>query len=142
MVPAKDFPNLIGAFQQARKEAPEAELWIAGAPADAKVVVSADGVVSHVFLMAGESGFAGACALARLASRHAGAARCRRWVCAGVGVGGNAAGSCEAMAMEKPVVATDVGGVRELVGDAWHAGSGKRSGGAGGGHAGNDAAEQ
>ena len=47
----------------------------------------------------------------------------------------------EAMAMEKPVVATDVGGVRELVGEHRHAGSGERPGSAGRRDAGNDAAK-
>ncbi len=117
VVPAKDFPNLLRAFQQARKDVPEAELWIAGAPADAKVLISADGVVSHVFLMAGESG----------SQEHVRWLGLRRDLPALLDAAdGFVLGSAwegmplvlaEAMAMEKPVVATDVGGVRELVGD-------------------------
>lgn len=118
VVPAKDFPNLLRAFQLVRKETPEAELWIAGAPADAKQVVSADGVVRHVFLMAGELGL----------QEHVRWLGLRREMSALLdAVDGFVLGSAwegmplvvgEAMAMEKPVVATDVGGVRELVGDA------------------------
>lgn len=117
VVPAKDFPNLMRAFQLVRKTAPEAELSIAGAPADAKRVVSADGVVRHVFLMAGEKGF----------HEHVRWLGLRRDMPALLDAAdGFVLGSAwegmplvlaEAMAMEKPVVATDVGGVRELVGD-------------------------
>ncbi len=117
VVPAKDFPNLIRAFQQVRKEAPNAELWIAGAPADAKEVVSADGVVHHYFVMAGEKG----------SQEHVRWLGLRRdmpmlldaadgFVLASAWEGMPLV-LAEAMAMEKSVVATDVGGVRELVGD-------------------------
>ena len=48
----------------------------------------------------------------------------------------------EAMAMEKPVVATDVGGVRELVGDAGAMVAAKDPQALAGGDAGGDAAER
>jgi glycosyltransferase involved in cell wall biosynthesis len=118
VVPAKDFPNLIRAFQQARKEWPDAELWIAGAPADAKEEVSADGVKHHYFVMAGEKG----------SQEHVRWLGLRRDMPALLDAAdGFVLGSAwegmplvlgEAMAMEKSVIATDVGGVRELVGDA------------------------
>ncbi len=118
MVPAKDFPNLIRAFQQARKEAPDAELWIAGAPADAKEVVSANGVVRHYFAMAGEKGFHEHVRwlglrrdMPALLDAADGFVLASAWEGMPLVVG-------EAMAMENSVVATDVGGVRELVGDA------------------------
>ena len=52
LVPAKDFPNLIEAFRQVLTEFPETELWIAGAPPDAKVIRHADGKASFVWLTA------------------------------------------------------------------------------------------
>ncbi|MGD0345108.1 MAG: glycosyltransferase [Terracidiphilus sp.] len=117
ITPAKDFPNLLAAFQQVRREAPDAELWIAGAPADAKLVVAADGTSRHYFGMAGEKGFL----------EHVRWLGLRRDMPALLDAAdGFVLGSAwegmplvlgEAMAMEKPVVATDVGGVRELVGD-------------------------
>jgi len=118
ITPAKDFPNLLRAFQHARKEVPAAELWIAGAAADAKVVVHRDGNSSHFFLLAGEKGF----------QEHVRWLGLRRDMPALLDAAdGFVLGSAwegmplvlgEAMAMGKPVVATDVGGVRELVGDA------------------------
>ena len=117
-VPAKDFPNLLGAFQQVRKEAPDAELWIAGAPADAKLVVAADGTSHHYFGLAGEKGILEHVRwlglrrdMPALLDAADGFVLGSAWEGMPLVVG-------EAMAMEKPVVATDVGGVRELVGDA------------------------
>ena len=117
LTPAKDFPNLLRAFQQVRKEAPDAELWIAGAPADAKTVISADRVVHHFFVMGGEKG----------SQEHVRWLGLRRDMPALLDAAdGFVLGSAwegmplvlgEAMAMEKPAVATDVGGARELVGD-------------------------
>jgi glycosyltransferase involved in cell wall biosynthesis len=117
VVPAKDFPNLLRAFQQSRKDAPDADLWIAGAPADAKAVVSEDGVVHHYFVMAGEKGFHERVRwlglrrdVPALLDASDGFVLASAWE-------GMPLVLAEAMAMEKPVVATDVGGVRELVGD-------------------------
>jgi glycosyltransferase involved in cell wall biosynthesis len=118
VVPAKDFPNLLRGFEQMRKEAPDTELWIAGAPADAKVVSNADGVLRHFFAIAAEQG----CQehvrwlglrrdMPALLDAADGFVLASAWEGMPLVLG-------EAMAMEKPVVATDVGGVRELVGDA------------------------
>lgn len=110
IVPAKDFPNLLRAFAQVRAVRPEVQLWIAGeaAGAEAKRVAELAAMESgsdrvHWLglrrdmpaLLDGADGFV-------LASA---------WEGMPLALG-------EAMAMEKPVVATDVGGVRELVGDA------------------------
>jgi glycosyltransferase involved in cell wall biosynthesis len=118
VTPAKDFPNLLRAFQQARKEAPDAKLWIAGAAADAKVVRSADGTSNLVFGVVAEKG----------CQEHVRWLGLRRDLPALLDAAdGFVLGSAwegmplvlgEAMAMEMPVVATEVGGVRELVGDA------------------------
>lgn len=118
ITPAKDFPNLLAAFEQIRKDAPDAELWIAGAAADAKVVHAADGASCHTSVIAAEQG----------CQEHVRWLGLRRDMPALLDAAdGFVLGSAwegmplvvgEAMAMEKPVVATDVGGVRELVGDA------------------------
>jgi glycosyltransferase involved in cell wall biosynthesis len=111
MTTAKDFPNLMQAFGKVWSDCPMARLWIAGGGG----------------LDAGKASYSAFC------MPH-GAMDCVRRL--GVrddvpalldAADGFVLGSAwegmplalgEAMAMEKPVVATDVGGVRELVGDA------------------------
>jgi glycosyltransferase involved in cell wall biosynthesis len=98
IAPAKDIPNLLRAFVQVRAAHPSAQLWIAGegAPAAAQENVHWLGLRRDLpALLDAADGFV-------LASA---------WEGMPLVVG-------EAMAMEKPVVATDVGGVRELVGEA------------------------
>jgi glycosyltransferase involved in cell wall biosynthesis len=118
LVPAKDFPNLIEAFRQVLMEFPETELWIAGAPPDAKVIRHGDGKTSFVWLTAMAGGM----------RHHVRWLGLRRDVPAlldaadafvlGSAWEGMPLAVGEAMAMEKAVVVTDAGGVRELVGDA------------------------
>jgi len=105
LVKAKDFPNLLRAFARVCESFPESFLWIAGEAAEAAlaglVAVALDRV--HWLglrrdlpaLLDGADGFV-------LSSA---------WEGMPLVVG-------EAMAMEKPIVATDVGGIRELLGDA------------------------
>lgn len=110
VVAAKDYPNLLRAFALVRAPRRDARLWIAGvaAGADAAAMRSMtaamdlQGAVQWLglrrdmpALLDGADGFV-------LASA---------WEGMPLALG-------EAMAMEKPVVATDVGGVRELVGEA------------------------
>jgi glycosyltransferase involved in cell wall biosynthesis len=107
LTPAKDFPNLLRAFKTVRITNPQVELWIAGEgkQGGTKEFVVVSGSFENVrwlglrrdipALMDAADGFV-------LASA---------WEGMPLVVG-------EAMAMEKPVVATDVGGVRELVGEA------------------------
>jgi glycosyltransferase involved in cell wall biosynthesis len=98
LVPAKDIPNLLRAFAQAQAAVPNAHLWIAGAgeAGTPQQNVHWLGLRRDLpALMDAADGFV-------LASA---------WEGMPLVVG-------EAMAMEKPVVATDVGGVRELLGDA------------------------
>ena len=112
ITPAKDFPNLLGAFGRVWRAFPESQLWIAGEAADdgsgkrkAVLVGMPHGAMDRVHwlglrrdipaLLDGADGFV-------LSSA---------WEGMPLALG-------EAMAMERPVVATDVGGVRELVGDA------------------------
>ena len=118
LVPAKDLPNLLRAFKQVRAVIPDAQLWIAGAPADAIRKQTADGRSGLVSLFAAERGSMEN--VRRLGLRHDMPALFNAadafvlssaWEGMPLAVG-------EAMAMEKPVVATDAGGARELVGDA------------------------
>jgi glycosyltransferase involved in cell wall biosynthesis len=100
---AKDYPNLLRAFEWVRGASPGVELWIAGAgdPAGAGIASWPEGVRwlgvrSDVReLLDAADGFV-----------------------LGSAWEGMPLAVAEAMAMERPVVATDVGGVRELVGDA------------------------
>jgi glycosyltransferase involved in cell wall biosynthesis len=112
IVPAKDYPTLLRAFARLRasQDRPDAQLWVAG---DA----SAAGA-SAVLALASELGIADSVRwlglrrdLPALLDAADAFVLSSAWEGMPLVVG-------EAMAMEKPVVATDAGGVRELVGDA------------------------
>jgi glycosyltransferase involved in cell wall biosynthesis len=110
IAPAKDYPNLLRGFARVRTNRPDARLWIAG-EASAAAAAELEGLAADLglagsvlwlglrrdlpFLLDGADAFV-------LSSA---------WEGMPLAVG-------EAMAMEKPVVATDAGGVRELVGEA------------------------
>jgi glycosyltransferase involved in cell wall biosynthesis len=114
IVPAKDYPNLIEAFRQVRAIVSNAQLWIAGeantagfgpmARLAARVKRRASGGVRWLGLRRDLPALLDAADAFVLSSA---------WEGMPLAVG-------EAMAMEKPVVATDVGGVRELI---WACGS-------------------
>ncbi len=117
VTPAKDFPNLIRAFGLVRKAVPDAELWIAGAFPDALAAIAAKEVARQVIAAEGEPGRREPMRwlglrrdMPALMDAADGFVLGSAWEGMPLVVG-------EAMAMEKPVVATDVGGVRELVGD-------------------------
>jgi glycosyltransferase involved in cell wall biosynthesis len=108
LVPAKDYRNLLHAFSEVRKIDTRAKLWIAGESDETKIRTLLTGFEDPgnaiqflglrrdiVDLLDAADGFV-------LSSA---------WEGMPLAVG-------EAMAMEKPVVATDVGGVRELLGEA------------------------
>jgi glycosyltransferase involved in cell wall biosynthesis len=108
---AKDIPNLLQAFAKAWKSEPKIALWMAG-PDSAAGAAKAMYAVSTMPLDALDG-------LRRLGTRSDipalldaadGFVLASAWEGMPLAVG-------EAMAMEKPVVATDVGGVRELVGE-------------------------
>ena len=108
IVPAKDFPNLLRTFARVRGEIPEARLWIAGEAAGAGSAA--------IQMQAAELGASVRWQGLRrdmpaLLDAADGFVLASAWEGMPLAVG-------EAMAMEKPVVATDVGGVRELVGEA------------------------
>ncbi len=118
LVPAKDFPNLLCAFRRVRAVFPDAQLWVAGAFADAVLKRTEDGKSSHISAIATERGFLkqvrllGLCRdMPALFDAADAFILSSAWEGMPLAVG-------EAMAMEKPVVATDAGGTCELVGDA------------------------
>ena len=109
---AKDIPNLLQAFGKAWQSEPKIALWIAG-PDSAAGARRAMYAVSTMPLGALDG-------VRRLGPRRDipalldgadGFVLASAWEGMPLALG-------EAMAMEKPVIATDVGGVRELVGDA------------------------
>ena len=110
LAPAKDYPNLLRAFAAVRTEKPDAVLWVAGdARGDQKPPLEAlakqlkiDDAIRWLGLRRD---------MAALLDASDAFVSGSAWEGMPLAVG-------EAMAIEKPVVATDVGGVRELVGDA------------------------
>jgi glycosyltransferase involved in cell wall biosynthesis len=109
IVPAKDYPNLLRAFAILQRSRSEARLWIAGEP------VGAEG--AGVAALAEELGLGRAVRflglrrdLPELLDAADGFVMSSAWE-------GMPLALAEAMAMEKNVVAIDVGGVRELVGE-------------------------
>jgi glycosyltransferase involved in cell wall biosynthesis len=107
IVPAKDYPNLLCAFALIRAAFPEAQLWIAGEAIDARFAA--------IQALATELGASVRWLGLRrdmpaLLDAADGFVLASAWEGMPLVVG-------EAMAMEKPVVATDVGGVRELIGE-------------------------
>ncbi len=107
---AKDHANLMQAFGQVWREFPESQLWIAGdALAGNKKTYAAismpHGALDHVCRLGLRRD------IPALLDAADGFVLSSAWEGMPLAVG-------EAMAMEKPVVATDVGGVRELVGDS------------------------
>jgi glycosyltransferase involved in cell wall biosynthesis len=110
IAPAKDIPNLLRAFKLVRTAHPTAQLWIAGAgdPTTGQRTSSSapdPAAQENVHWLGLRRD------LPALLDAADGFVLASAWEGMPLVVG-------EAMAMEKPVVATDVGGVRELVGDA------------------------
>ncbi len=109
IVPAKDYPNLLRAFAQVRAASPQARLWIAGVAGAKFAAVQA--LVTELGLGASVHWLGLRRDMPDLFDATDGFVLASAWEGMPLALG-------EAMAMEKPVVATDVGGVRELVGDA------------------------
>ena len=106
---AKDIPNLLQAFSAAWRAVPQMQLWIAGsAPSSGKKAYAAistpHGAMDQVRWLGLRRD------VAALLDAADGFVLSSAWEGMPLALG-------EAMAMEKPVVATDVGGVRELVGE-------------------------
>jgi glycosyltransferase involved in cell wall biosynthesis len=112
IVPAKDFDNLIAAFRRVRDERPNTQLWIAGELAGTRLVRINGQVVGTERYESEGIHWLGFCEdMAATIAPVDGFVLGSAWEGMPLVIG-------EAMAMEKPVVATDVGGVRELIGDA------------------------
>jgi glycosyltransferase involved in cell wall biosynthesis len=105
IVPAKDYPNLLRAFAHVRAAEPSACLWVAGEASSAGFVqvqaLTADLGTSVRWLGLRRD-------MPALLDAADGFVMASAWEGMPLAVG-------EAMAMMKPVVATDVGGVRELL---------------------------
>ena len=104
LAPAKDYPNLLRAFAQLRSADPKTSLWIAGDgdPAYLQQAMSEDSGV-HLLGLRRD--------IVDLLDAADGYVLSSAWE-------GMPLALAEAMAMEKPIVATDVGGVRQLAGEA------------------------
>lgn len=110
LAPGKDYPNLLRAFAAVSAKRPDARLWVAG---DARGVQQ-----TLLEKFANELGIGKAvCWLGLRRDMPALLDGADAFVSASAWEGMPLAVG-EAMAMGRPVVATDVGGVRELVGDA------------------------
>jgi glycosyltransferase involved in cell wall biosynthesis len=110
IVPAKDYPNLLRAFARVRSASPQAQLWVAGeANAGRERRIQEFARRIGVFDFVHWLGLRGD--MPSLLDAADAFVLSSAWEGMPLAVG-------EAMAMEKPVVATDVGGVRELVDDA------------------------
>jgi glycosyltransferase involved in cell wall biosynthesis len=109
IVPAKDYPNLQQAFAIVRAADPAARLWIAGEaaenePASMRSLETELGLEEAVYWLGLRRD------MPALMDAADGFVLSSAWEGMPLALG-------EAMAMQKPVVATDVGGVREMVGD-------------------------
>jgi glycosyltransferase involved in cell wall biosynthesis len=102
-VPAKDFDNLLSAFQTVRSAAPNSQLWIAGIPGIHRSRDNGNQASGVRWLGLSED-------MPRTLSKCDAFVLSSAWEGLPLVIG-------EAMALEKPIVATDVGGVNEIVGD-------------------------
>ena len=110
IAPAKDYPNLLRAFALVRASRADARLWIAG-EASCRDFSKVRGLAAELGLQESIRWLGLRRDLPALLDAADGFVLASAWEGMPLALG-------EAMAMEKPVVATDVGGVRELVGDA------------------------
>lgn len=102
LAPAKDYPNLLRAFATVRETHPEAQLWIVG-EGDSAALTSLAGPNVHFLGLRHD--------IPDLLESADAYVLSSAWEGMPLALG-------EAMSMEKPFVATDVGGVRELAGES------------------------
>lgn len=110
IVPAKDYPNLMRAFAMVVVEEPRAQLWIAGEAADLEEQARLAHLTAELRVEDRAKRLGLRRDLPALLDAADGFVLSSAWEGMPLALG-------EAMAMEKPVVATDVGGVREMAGD-------------------------
>jgi len=111
IVPAKDYANLLRAFALLHQERPATELWIAGEPADPVEFARISRLASELQAESRTKFLGLRRDLPALLDAADGFVLSSAWE-------GMPLALAEAMSMEKPVVSTDVGGTRELVGSA------------------------
>jgi len=109
IVPAKDYPNLLRAFSRVHARISAARLWVAG-EAHVNGLASVQALAAELGVEAAVRWLGLRRDMPALLDAADGFVSASAWEGMPLAVG-------EAMAMEKPVVATDVGGVRELVGE-------------------------
>jgi glycosyltransferase involved in cell wall biosynthesis len=110
LAPSKDYPNLLRAFATLRRTCPDARLWIAGQGTHAQV--------SALHFLAATLGLDHSIEWLGLRRDMAALLDAADAFVLGSAWEGMPLALAEAMAMEKPLVATDVGGVQELVGES------------------------
>jgi glycosyltransferase involved in cell wall biosynthesis len=110
IAPAKDYPNLLRAYSRVRAARSDVRLWIAG-EGGAGDFAKARGLAAELGLAEVVRWLGLRRDLPSLLDAADGFVLASAWEGMPMALG-------EAMAMEKPIVATDVGGVRELVGAA------------------------
>lgn len=110
ITPAKDYPNLLRVFFRVRTAYPAARLWIAGESVGTETV-AVQALASELDLANSVRWLGLRRDIPALLDAADGFVLASAWEGMPLALG-------EAMAMEKPVVATDVGGVRELVGES------------------------
>ena len=110
IAPAKDYPNLLRAFALVRAAFPKTQLWIAGETTGAETA-AVQALALKLELENSVRWLGLRRDMSALLDGGDGFVLASAWEGMPLVVG-------EAMAMEKPVVATDAGGVRELIGDA------------------------
>ncbi|MFP5204195.1 MAG: glycosyltransferase [Acidobacteriota bacterium] len=107
-VPAKDYPTMLGAFARVKESRPGTQLWVAGQGSEAdgplRTLAGSLGLQRSVRFLGLRRD------LPALLDGADGFVMSSAWEGMPLAIG-------EAMAMAKPVVATDVGGVRELTGE-------------------------
>lgn len=110
IAPAKDYPNLLRAFAEVCRAMPRSQLWIAGE--------DCSGAIDPLRKLAGELAISDFIRWLGLRRDLPALLDAADGFVSGSAWEGMPLAVAEAMAMEKPVAATDVGGVRELVGEA------------------------
>lgn len=111
IVPGKDYPNLLRTFAIVLAECPKARLWIAGAEVTTREAAGARSLAAELGIDEAVSWLGLRRDLPRLLDAADAFVSASAWEGMPLAVG-------EAMAMEKPVVATDAGGTSEIAGDA------------------------
>ncbi len=107
---AKDYPNLLRAFALVREQHPSATLWIVGAVAADRHQHSSHPLLAKIAAAPGVRSLGSRSDVPALLFAADGFVLSSAWEGAPLAL-------AEAMAMQLPVVATDVGGVREILAD-------------------------